>query len=179
MKKILCLISILIPYLAFTQDSIKSNGLFYKASLGITFTVNENYTITEEDDESFLNPSAFLVNNTIGYQFDNRSLIGLNLEYNYHSRQDLHFMPLHLSFQYNLFDFDDELFIRGGYGTLLGIGKSFEKGTLYKLGTGVRIYDDNFKNSWLIGFDFSRKRFGYKQTEKLSSVSLFVEYMVF
>ena len=66
MKKILCLISILIPYLAFTQDSIKSNGLFYKASLGITFTVNENYTITEEDDESFLNPSAFLVNINLG-----------------------------------------------------------------------------------------------------------------
>jgi hypothetical protein len=86
---------------------------------------------------------------------------------------------LHLSFQYNLFDFDDELFIRGGYGALLDIGKSFEEGTLYKLGTGVRIYDDNFKNSWLIGFDFSRKRFGYKQTEKLSSVSLFLEYMVF
>jgi hypothetical protein len=179
MKKIIYLLGFLTTSLVFAQDSIKTNGLFYKGSFGITFTVNENYTLTEDDDESLLNPSAFLVNNSIGYQFDDRSLIGLNLEYNYHSRQGFHFLPLHLSFQYNLFDFDDEIFVRGGYGILLGIGKSFEKGTLYKLGTGVRIYDDNFKNSWLIGFDFSRKRFGYKQAEKLSSVSLFLEYMVF
>ena len=86
---------------------------------------------------------------------------------------------MYLNFQYNVFDFDDKVFIRGGYGRLIDLGKAFETGTLYKVGLGAQIYDENYKNSWLIGLDFSRKRFGYRQTEKLSSVSIFLEFMLF
>ncbi len=78
-----------------------------------------------------------------------------------------------------MFDFDDKVFVRGGYGKMIDLGKNFESGTLYKLGIGYQAFDDNFKNSWLIGLDFSRKRFGFRQTEKLSSVSIFLEFMLF
>ena len=161
------------------DDEIKTNGLFYKISLATTLTINEDYTFLNDEDETFIDPNAIFFNNTLGYQFDKRSSIGLNLEYNYYIKQDLYFFPAYLGFSYNIFDFDDIVFIRGGYGRLLNINDSFEKGTMYKLGLGYRTFDANFKNSWLIGLDFSRKRFGFRQTEKISSVSIFLEFILF
>jgi len=157
----------------------KTNGLFYKISLAITLTINEEYQISNDDDAPFINPSAFFINNTIGYQFDQRSTIGLNLEYDWHSKQGLNFLPLYLSFQYNIIQGDENLFIRGGYGTLWQVNKAFEKGNIYKFGIGIQFFDDNFKNSWLIGLDYTRKRFGFRNSNKLSSVSVFIEFMLF
>ena len=179
MKQLLPLLFVSISFFGFSQDDIKTNGIFYKISLATTLTINEDYTLAEDDTGPFFKPNAFFLNNTIGYQFDNRSTIGLNAEYNWHSESGLQFFPMYLNFQYNVFDFDDKVFIRGGYGRLIDLGKVFETGTLYKVGLGAQIYDENYKNSWLIGLDFSRKRFGYRQTEKLSSVSIFLEFMLF
>lgn len=161
------------------QDDIKTSGIFYKISLAGTLTTNEYYTIGNDEGETFINLNGVFINNTLGYQFDEKSSIGLNLEYDYYDRQHLNFFPAYLNFTYNIFDFDDKVFIRGGYGKLLDIGKAFEKGTMYTFGVGGRFYDENFKNSWLIGLDFSRKRFGYKQEEKLTSVAIFIEFMIF
>ncbi|MEN3323347.1 hypothetical protein VP395_06385 [Mariniflexile soesokkakense] len=115
-------------YVAISQEQTdKNNGIFYKISLATTLTVNEDYVAFDDSDDSTLfEPSALFVNNSIGYQFDKRSLVGLNLEYDWHSKQGLHFFPAYLSLQYNIIADDDNLFIRGGYGTLLGMGKSFE-----------------------------------------------------
>lgn len=154
-------------------------GFFYKTSLATTLTINENYTVGNDEDEVLINPSALFINNTIGYMFDKRTSIGLNLEYDWHSQQGLHFIPAYLSFQYNIIADDDNLFIRGGYGTLLGLSNDFEEGNLYKLGIGVQLFDEDYKNASLIGLDFSRKRFGYKTLEGLSSVSIFIEFMLF
>ena len=163
------------------NDSVKTHGVFYKISLATTLKINEDWTIETDDDETFLEPSALFINNTIGYQFDRRSLIGLNFEYDWHSKQGLHFFPAYLSFQYNIISFDsnDNFFIRGGYGTLLGVGKSFEKGNTYRFGFGFQGQADDNNNSLLIGLDFTRKRFGYRTLEGLSSLSIFLEFMVF
>lgn len=179
MKFNLSILVFLLSLLSFGQDLIKTNGLFYKVALGTTFTINENYQLFDEYDDTFIIPSAFILNNTLGYQFDERSAIGLNLEYDWHPRQGFQFLPLHLSFRYNILVDDDNLFVRGSYGRLFKFNTNFEKGTLYKTGIGYQIFDSNYKNSWLIGLDFSRKRFGIQQTEKLSSLSLFLEFMVF
>ncbi len=169
-----------ISSLTFSQtETKKTNGVFYKFSLATTLTINKDYTVGNDEGETLINPSALFVNNTLGYQFDERSLIGLNFEYDYHSQQGLHFAPAYLSFQYNIITDDDNVFIRGGYGTLLGLGKSFEKGNMYKFGVGFQTFDDNFRNSFLIGLDFTRKRFGYKTLEGVSSVSIFLEFMLF
>ena len=179
MKQIYLLL-LFLPYFCFSQiRKEKSHGLFYKISLATTLTINKEYTINNDDGETFLNPSAFFVNNTVGYQFDKRSLLGLNLEYDYHSQQGLHFLPAYLSFQYNVIADDSHVFVRGGYGSFLGVSKDFEKGTMYKLGIGTQLFDENFRNSFLIGLDFTRKRFGYKTLEGLSSVSIFLEFMLF
>ncbi|MDG5490401.1 hypothetical protein [Psychroserpens sp. SPM9] len=179
MKQASTLFMVLLGINLYAQDDIKTNGIFYKISLATTLTVNEDFTLGDDTIERFFRTSAFFLNNTVGFQFDDRSALGLNAEYNWHSESGLQFLPVHLSFQYNIVDFDDTLFIRVSYGRLVGINSDFEKGTLYKVGLGARLFDENFKNSWLIGIDFTRKRFGFRQLEKLSSLSFFLEFMLF
>lgn len=170
-------------------EELKISGPFYKISLAATLTINEDWTIETDDDEPFLVPSALFINNTVGYQFDKRSLLSLNFEYDWHSKQGLHFFPAYLGFQYNIFHYEDvmddgsisqsNMFIRGGYGTFLSLGKSFQKGNMYKFGLGYQIQLSDNNNSILIGLDYTRKRFGYRTLEGLSSVSIFLEFMVF
>ena len=179
MRNVLYILVCLSVFNISAQDDIKSKGFFYKASLGTTFTINEDYQLFDEYDDAFIIPAAFLITNSVGYQFDHKSSLGLNIEYDWHQQQQIQFLPIHLSFRYNIIADDDNIFLRGSYGRLVGVNSNFEKGTLYKLGIGTQIFDENIKNSWLIGLDFNRKRFGEFQTEKLSSVSLFLEFMVF
>jgi hypothetical protein len=162
----------------FSQEKTeKTSGIFYKISLATTLTINEDYTIEPEDGEPFLEPSALFVNNTVGYQFDQRTSIGLNFEYNWHSKQGLHFFPAYINLQHNLsVNRDVNLFVRGGYGTLLKMGNSFEKGSLFKVGAGIQ-GDIGKNDSILIGLDYNRKRFGYRTLDGLSSVSIFLEFM--
>lgn len=184
------IVLIFITSTAFSQtdkmEQKKISGLFYKISLATTLSINEDYGEEGHDEETLIIPNALFLNNTIGYQFDKRSLIGLNLEYNWHSKQGLHFFPAYLGFQYNIIHYEDlihgsisdsNVFIRGGYGTLLSMGKSFEKGNFLKLGIGYQGQIDDNNNSILIGLDFTRKRFGYRSLEGLSSVSIFLEFM--
>ncbi len=175
----LSFIAIFIPFTSFSQiKKEKNNGIFYKISIATTLTINEDYVAFDDEDSSTLiEPSALFVNNAIGYKFDQRTMIGLNFEYNWHSKQGLHFFPTYLNLQHNIILDDTSLFIRGGYGPLLGMGKSFEKGNMYKVGLGIEMVDIN--NAILLGLDFTRKRFGYQNLEGLSSVSIFLEFMVF
>lgn len=161
------------------QEMIKTNGLFYKISFAATLTNNEDYTIGNDEGHTFIDFNGLFINNSLGYQFDRRTSVDLNIEYDHYLKQELNFLPVYLGFNYNILDFDDVVFIRGGYGKLVKAGSNFENGTQYKVGIGYRAFDDNFRNSWLIGLDFSRKRFGYKEEQKLSSVSVFIEFMVF
>ena len=179
MKSFLTCLVLLFFVTLSAQSEDKINGLFYKIAVSATLTTNEDYTIANDYGDTFINLNGIFINNTIGYQFDSRSSIGLNLEYDHYLDQNLNFFPAYLDFTYNILDFDDQVFSRGGYGKLLDLGKSFENGTLYKAGVGYRIYDDDFKSSCLIGFDFSRKRFGYRQNDKLSSFAIFLEFMFF
>ncbi|HZW62315.1 MAG TPA: hypothetical protein VFF15_01580 [Flavobacteriaceae bacterium] len=157
----------------------KTNGIFYKFSIAGTLTTNEDYTLGNEEGEPFITLNAIFVNTVVGYQFDKRSTLGVALEYDRHFRDGLNFLPVFFEFKYNLFHFDDNFFIRGGYGKLVNVNSAFETGTLYRLGLGVQLFDNNYKNSYLLGLDFTRKRFGYRQSDKLSSVSVFFEFMLF
>ncbi len=181
MKQIYILFSIafFIAFPSFSQiKQEKTQGIYYKISLATTLTINEDYqAFDDEDSSTLIEPSALFVNNTIGYMFDKRTMVGLNFEYDWHSKQGLHFFPAYLSLHHNIIVDDTNVFVRGGYGTLLGLGKSIEKGNMYKVGLGIQVTDIN--NAFLIGLDFSRKRFGYKTLEGLSSVSLFVEFMLY
>ena len=158
------------------QEVTEKYGLFYKLSFATTLTLNEDNVFGDkEDDEPFFRFNSFFLNNTIGYKFDPRSSIGINLEYDWHSESGLHFMPLHLSFRYNVIQKKDNMFVRASYGKLLGIGNIFETGSLYKTGFGVEVFDKVLKNSGLIGIEFTQKSFGLREEEKLISISFFLE----
>lgn len=147
-------------------------GFFYKIGLATTLTINENYRISDnEDNGAFFRPNAFFINNTLGYKFDERSSLGINLEYDWHSESGLMFLPLHLSFRYTFSKGDVNPFIRSSYGRLLEAGDSFEAGSLYKVGSGLSVMGGGA----LIGIEFTQKRFGFRQYEKLNSVSFFID----
>jgi hypothetical protein len=161
---------------------VKTKGVFYKFSLAPSITFNQDYTISTDDDEKFLKVDALFINTTIGYQFDQRSLIGLNFEYANHwdqqyggyDEKSLNFFSTYLSYQYNF----RPLFLRGGYGLILDMGESFEKGSMYKLGLGFGANVGDKNNSILFGVEFTRKRFGHETLERISSVSFFIEFMI-
>ena len=180
MKQTITFLFLIFTVTTFSQNDKKTNGIFYKISVAATLTINKDYTLTQDDDTGpFLIPNALFITNTLGYQFDERTSLGINLEFDRHFESDLLFFPAYLSFRYNFITDDSNLFMRASYGKLLNVGKNFELGTLYKVGLGIQSFDDNYKNSFLFGIDFSRKRFGHKQAEKLSSLSIFFEFMVF
>ncbi|MGJ8591853.1 MAG: hypothetical protein ACSHXF_04860 [Aquaticitalea sp.] len=180
MKQLFIALCLGYSFLGFSQDGLKTHGIYYKISVAGTLTTNDEFTFSPNDDTgSFIDVNAFFITNSLGYQFDQRTSVDLNVEYDRYTRQALNFLPVHLGFNYNILDFDDVVFVRGGYGKLIKAGNSFEKGTMYKFGIGYRTFDKDFRNSWQIGFDFNRKRFGYKQQEKLTSVSIFLEFVLF
>ncbi|MFT5847048.1 MAG: hypothetical protein ACJARX_000330 [Psychroserpens sp.] len=179
MKQLSTVLLLLFFAITHAQDDQKPSGFFYKVSFSATLTNNENYTIGDDNDESFIQLNGLFLNNSIGFQFDTRSSIGLNVEYNRFLDQYLNFLPVYLDFTYNPTYFDNHIFVRGGYGKLVDLGDDFENGNMYKVGTGFRISDGSIKNSLLIGFDFSRRRFGFRQQEKLSSFAILLEYMFF
>ena len=181
MKHILLTLIFLSSLISFAQEEEdKTNGFFYKVSLATTLTTNKDYQIGRGDETGpFIEPNAFFLNNTFGYRFDERTTLGLNIGYNWHHEYGLHFIPAHLSMRYNVIQDDDNVFLRVGYGKFLDFGDDFEEGNFYKLGAGVELFDEDYKNSILLGLDFTRKRFGYQQLDKLSSVSIFLEYSIF
>jgi hypothetical protein len=170
------LLFLFISFQSFSQDE-KTKGLFYKFSLATTLTLNEDFEFGT--DQTLINPSAFFLNNTVGIQFDHKSSVGFNVEYDWHSRQGLNFLPVYFSYRYNVFEYENNLFLRVGYGRLVDLGKAFQRGTFYKVGFGFQFFDEDYKNSVLLGLDFSRKRFGFLQSEKIASVSVYLEFMVF
>ena len=176
MKTISSILLLLSVMAVSAQEVTEKSGLFYKLSFATTLTLNEDNVVGDkEDNEPFFRFNSFFLNNTIGYKFDPRSSLGVNLEYDWHSESGLMFMPLHLSFRYNVVQKDENVFLRSSYGRLLGMGHNFETGSLYKVGLGVEVLDDQQKNSALIGIEFTEKSFGFREQEKLISISFFLE----
>jgi len=179
LKKITLFLLLFASCFVFSQDNDKTQGLFYKISLAGTLMHNQNFELGNSDSESFIILNALFFNNTFGLQIDDRFSVGLNLEYEGHLKQSLNFLPAYVSLRYVLFEYEDNFFIRGGYGQLLKLNNNFEKGGFYKAGLGFQIFDKNYRNSFLIGLDFTRKQYGFIRQSKLSSVSVFLEFEVF
>ncbi|MCF6213357.1 MAG: hypothetical protein L3J45_04950 [Flavobacteriaceae bacterium] len=179
MKYRITLLFLLLFLKTFSQDDDKTKGLFYKISIAGTLTTNENFELGNPDSEGLIILNAFFFNNTFGLQIDGRFSAGLNLEYEGHLKQNLNFLPAYVSLRYVLFEYEDNFFIRGGYGRLLKLNDNFERGGFYKAGLGFQIYDADYRNSFLIGLDFTRKQFGFLRQDKISSVSIFLEFEVF
>lgn len=73
------------------QDNIKTNGQFYKISFAATLTNNEDYTFGNHEGHTFIGLNGFFINNSLGYQFDGRTSVDINVEYDHYLRQDFKF----------------------------------------------------------------------------------------
>jgi len=174
----------LILFLILASLSLQSQNekprLFYKISAAATLTLNEDWTISNEESIPLIGTNGHFVNATVGYQLSSRTSIGLNFQYDYFLEQDLNFFPVHFTFRYNLFDFDDKFYVRAGYGIFAEVAKDFETGSMYRAGVGFQIFmDEDYEKSMLFGLDFSRRRFGFRESEKLSSLAISLEFQLF
>jgi len=117
LKPFIYITILLICSTVFSQDE-KTKGFFYTISLATTLAVNKDDTIIEDDNGPLINPRALFVNNTLGYQLDKGNAVGINAEYNWQPKQNLHFFPLYVNLRHNIVVNDDNVFVRGGYGKL-------------------------------------------------------------
>lgn len=141
----------------------------------IEFDEDENSIVNDDDERTYI-PLEYFFNATFGYQFNKRKAVGLNAEINRDFLRNLNFFPVFINARYHVFDFGESIFIRAGYGILTDIGKAFETGTLYMLGAGLHVADEySSTKAFIIGFDFTRKRFGVDQSSKISSFSVSLE----
>ena len=97
MKIIVSLAILLASLNLSSQESTEKFGLFYKLGFATTLTINEDNVVGADDDgEPFFRFNAFFLNNTIGYKFDPKSSIGVNLEYDWHSCNNCFCMKINL-----------------------------------------------------------------------------------
>lgn len=164
------------------QDSKNYNRFFYKIGVATTLKVNEDFGSKEDydDDEPFLVPGAFFISNSLGFRFDRKLALEANLEFDWHSESGLLFAPAYLSIRHKM-KADDALFLRVSYGSLLKIGKSFEKGSIFKAGIGQWVENNspNTDRAILLGLEFTRKTFGWRENDSLLCFSIFVEFSFF
>ncbi len=139
MKKLLLLpLTLFIFQNSFSQQ--KSGRAFVTGDFNLTFRVNENYTVFEDDDESFLVPSETLFRFGFGYEFKNKLAIGFNTGFDYHFDYSIASIPTYISFQYNLWNRDDEaFFIRVNAGKLWRTAERFSDGDYRAFGLGWRL----------------------------------------
>jgi hypothetical protein len=182
LKLLLVCISVLSISIVNAQSSEKFNSFFYKVGLATTLKVNEDFGSVEDydDDEPFFVPSAFFLTNSLGFRFDRKLALEANLEFDWHSESGLLFAPAYLTLRHKLKS-DETFFYRLSYGSLLKLGKSFEKGSLYKVGLGYwgSTSYTNTDKAALFGIEYTRKVFGSNNIDTLHSFSLFIEFSFF
>ncbi|MGC6431921.1 MAG: hypothetical protein ACON5F_12825 [Jejuia sp.] len=147
--------------------------------MATTFSLLENYNNASGVPNQRTESPAFFIHSALGMQFNRITLIGLNLEYNKYPQSQYNFVPLYLSFQRNIIRSTNDFYLRGGYGSLLDMGRNFRNGRIYKIGAGYQIYYNKGKNSFLAGIDYTNKKLKNDLIESLSSISIYLEFMLF
>ncbi len=154
-----------------------TNNLFYKVGIAATISSGENYHSEFDIPDERSGAPAFFIHNAIGVQFNRLTLIGLNLEYNKYPKQG-GFLPLYISLQRNIIRNTNDIYLRGGYGTLLDVGRDFRNGRLFKAGVGCQIYYNKGKNSFLAGIDYTKKTLSEDIMKSLSGVAIYFEFIL-
>jgi hypothetical protein len=139
MKKLL-LITFTLFTLQNTFSQEKNGRTFFSSDFNLTFRVNENYTINNDDDETFLIPSETLLRFGFGYEFKKKLAISFNAGFDYHFNYSIASIPTYIGFQYNIWNRDDEaFFIRFDTGKLWRTAERFSDGDYRAYGLGWRL----------------------------------------
>ena len=173
MKLLYLQILLYVSFISIGQNDNFDRQLFYKIGVAATLTINSE-GLSSDDDSSCIVPNALFVKNTFGIAVNKRISMGLNAELDWHSKPNLLFFTIYPDIRYNIIQKDDNGFIRFGYGKMFGKGE-LNEGTLYKISVGSEHFHEDFERSTLFGLEFTQKSFGFKELDKLISVSIFLE----
>ena len=176
MKLLYLQIFLCVTFISVGQNDDFDRQLFYKIGIAATLTLNSE-GLSSDDDSSWIVPNALFVKNTLGIAINKRISMWLNAELDWHNKPNLLFFSIYPDIRYNIIQKDDNGFIRFGYGKMFGKGE-LNEGTLYKIGIGGEYFHEHIERSTLFGLEFTQKSFGFKEADKLVSVSIFLE-MIF
>ncbi len=179
MKKILLLIFFFcLTSTLFSQQ--KTGRPFFTGDVNFTLGVNENYTIFNDDDnETFLVPSALFFRVGFGYEFKRRVAIAFNTGFDYHWNYAVSAFPTYGSLKYNIKERDDNAFFTEvRYGKMWTPSSNYPDGNYYGLGVGLQVAGEKRWNT-ILRLDFHRKGIIGFENNRLDSVSLGIGFSFF
>ena len=177
MKKVLLALFLFTSFLTFSQEGIRKP--FFTGSLSTTFALNPNYTISNDEGETMLEPASILLRVGFGYQLDRHWLVSFNTGYDHHLRFGINAIPTFGKLTYNIVeDADDTFFVSTSYGKMWRPAANFENGDYYGLGVGWQIAGGGRWNT-IVKLDFHRKKIANFKKGNLDSVSLGIGFSLF
>jgi hypothetical protein len=177
MKKILLIFIFIITQQIVSQDKI--GRPFVTGSVNFTLGINENYTLFNDDDESFLVPAAAFFRVGFGYEFAKRVGISFNSGFDYHWNYAVSAFPTYGTLKYNITeDEDDAFFAEVSYGKMWRPSDRYPDGNYYGFGLGVQVAGENRWNT-IIRLDFHRKGIYGFENNRLDSVSFGIGFSFF
>lgn len=177
MKKLLPFIIFLSVIKISSQEKI--GRPFITGSVNFTLGVNENYTLFNDDDETFLVPAAAFFRIGFGYEFAKRIALSFNSGYDYHWNYATSAFPAYGSLKYNIIERDDDtLFVEMSYGKMWRPSNRYPDGNYYAFGIGAQVAGAKRWNT-IIKLDFHRKGIIGFENNRLDSVSFGIGFSFF
>tara|TARA_R110001583_G_scaffold25521_2_gene92203 strand:- start:1253 stop:1789 length:537 start_codon:yes stop_codon:yes gene_type:complete len=170
MRKIIVGFLLLTNLVVFSQREVN-----YNFTINTTFTTNDYFgeydEYSNEVDWNIIVPRAIMFRNGFDVKLNNFITTGINLGLDWHPDLEVLAIPYYLDAKFTLVQSDDDkLFIGGGIGKLLKIGKAFERGNYYKVGMGYQISTEN-SHSYILSMDFHQKKIANFENGRLNSFS--------
>ena len=177
MKQIILLFSFLFALQLASQE--KLGRPFFTGSSSLTFAINENYTITPDDGEPFIIPTAIFFRAGFGYELKRRVAISFNSGFDYHWNYAVSAFPVYSSLKFNITeDQDDTFFMEMSFGKMWRPSNKYPDGNYYGFVLGTQIAGENRWNT-VVRLDFHRKGLVGFENNRLDSVSLGIGFTFF
>lgn len=152
---------------------------FFTGAVNFTLGINENYTLFNDEDESFIVPAALFFRVGFGYEFKRKVAISLNGGFDYHWNYAVSAFPTYTALKYNITEKEDNAhFIEIRYGKMWRPSSNYPDGNYYGLGFGIQVAGEKRWNT-IFRIDFHRKAILGFENNRLDSVSFGIGFSFF
>lgn len=156
-----------------TNAQEKNSHPFFTTDFNLTFGINENYELGNNNDEAFIVPTATLLRFGFGYEFYNRIAVSFNTGFDYHFRYSIMSIPAYVGVRYNIWKRGDQeaLFLKINAGKMWRPAERFSDGDYKAFGVGWRLES---AGRWTptLKFMFHRKKIKNFKNGNLDSFSI-------
>lgn len=180
MKKRLLLLFFVASISVFSQENPRKLGRpFFTGVANLTLGINENYTLFNDDDETFLEPSAIFFRAGFGYEFFNRVALSVNAGFDFHWNYATSAFPTYGTLRFNITENEgDAFFVETSYGKMWRPSNNYPNGNYYGVGLGWQIAGESRWNT-IVRIDFHRKGIVGFKNNRLDSVSFGIGFSFF